>query len=94
MDKQELIGKLKDHDLFMKGSRNNDAVNLCILSTMTYGVPDTLDELLEHNDKAIKRYGLCVYEAMDETYYEMKCEIILEYLDGWDTYGIINYAIG
>ena len=88
-----LIEKLKGRDLVQEGSRNNDMVNLCILSVIDCGLPQNAEQLLANVMEVIRNRNLQLVDNCDYGYMEEKAGIIFPYLSDWDAQGILAYAI-
>lgn len=95
MNRSDVIKKLKEYNVLMNGSRNNDAVNLAIVA---YGDDPSIAsaaDLVGAIVKLIKSEGLSSDEAAsDWGYLEDKAPTLMEYLPQWyDTGDIYSYAI-
>ena len=95
MTREEVIELLKDHDLLMKGNRNNDAVNLAIVA-----YSDREGRVAGSNDLLMKIEHIIESEKLESTdksdieYLRMKCKDLIRYLPKWyDTGDIYQYAI-
>lgn len=95
MNRSDIIGELKTHDLLIKGSRNDDAVNLAIVA---YGDDPSISnsaELVGAMVRLIKSEKLSVDEvASDWGYLENKASVLIDYLPRWYHVGdIYSFAI-
>lgn len=91
--KEDLVARLKDHELMKEGSRNDDAVNLAILATIDHGVPSDVSELANNVALVCGNYRFKFHDPWDRDDYMDRLERILPYLGGWLDDGIIYYAI-
>ena len=92
-NKKELVDWLRSHELMKEGSRNNDAVNLAILTTIYHGLPRDEFELVNRAATTASHYGLRFHDPYDRTDYKDRMHRIFPYLSGWLDDGIIAYAI-
>lgn len=91
--KSQLVSWLSDHDLMVRGSRNDDAVNISILAVCDNGVPETVDQLRDIIEETVSYYKLSWSDTLDESDLEDRLCVILPYLSTWEDNGILSYAI-
>lgn len=89
----KLVDSMKGRDLVKEGSRNNDMVNLSIISVIEYGLPSNGEKLLANILKLINEQGFQLVDNCDYGYMEEKADIIFPYLEDWDARGILSYTI-
>ena len=95
MNRKEIIFNLKQRVLLHGGYRNDDAVNLAIV---TYddkdGAIENWQELYEFITKLIEDEEMDTDELTDFDYLKDKCIILMNYLPDWyNTGDIYGYAI-
>lgn len=92
-DEKELVNWLMGHDLMREGHRNDDAVNLAILSVIQEGLPSNPLELRDNMIIAASTIGASFAVGYDTDDFMDRIVRILPYLSGWQDDGIIYYAI-
>lgn len=91
--KNELINWLRGHELMKEGRRNDDAVNLAILTTMYHGLPRDEFQLVNRAASTVSHYGLRFHDPYDRKDYKDRMHRIFPYLEEWNERDIIQYAI-
>lgn len=96
MNAKDIIKGLKGRELLVKGSRNDDSVNLAILAYADEdGSIGNYADLLDTIMRIIKEEELLLRDGTSDIgYLEEKCEVLMDYLPSWYATGdIYSYAI-
>lgn len=87
-----IIEYLDSHPVMGEGTRNNDAVDLCIMATYMFGLPRDLDDLFKSIEHAMAGYNIKFCEDYDQDDFDKRVSRIYPYLDTWYGNQLLSYA--
>lgn len=91
-DKERIIRSMRGRPVIVEGSRNDDCVNLAILAWVDHGPfegpVDLRDGILREIDEL-----MLDGDSVDHEYLSEKCSTLMDYLPGWASENVYDYAL-